>query len=69
MQPASRSSRTGLSPLRFACPSAHRVVLPPVAVCKSWRLVTKVVGEMFSGPKECENLFFASFQRDVDAMM
>jgi hypothetical protein len=35
---------------------------------KSWLLVTKVVVEMLSGPKECENLFFfASFRRDVDA--
>jgi hypothetical protein len=36
---------------------------------KSWLLVTKVVVEMLSGQKECENLFFASFRRDVDAML
>ncbi|MFO8082869.1 MAG: hypothetical protein R6U27_00965 [Desulfobacterales bacterium] len=51
------------------CRDSSQAVLVVQPGCKSWRLVTKVVGEMLSGPKECENLFFASFQRDADAML
>ncbi|MFO8085344.1 MAG: hypothetical protein R6U27_13610, partial [Desulfobacterales bacterium] len=36
---------------------------------KSWRLAIKVVGKMLSEPKECENLFFASFRRIADTVL